>query len=179
MLSRTLVILITNLCSQIAFRLAKSGKKVLYISAKALESLPIEDDYDDALYRDILKNMIFSYSPTASDLIKYFMGMKQLPPRPDVVIVDFMHTFFSDLSALDTDDQLQKHFIECHMLMTVALHSTVDMLANNSPNQFISIICVDPEYHFIYQRFIQTLVDLYFYKEGCILSTAELLARFS
>ncbi|XP_055305230.1 uncharacterized protein LOC129569966 [Sitodiplosis mosellana] len=163
---------------RIAFRLAKSGKHVLYIAAKPPESLPIEDEYDDELYRDILKNIVFSYSSNAHDLINYFMGIQQMQPRPEVLVVDFLHTFFDNVSSLDTDHQLQRYFIECHMLITAGAISAVDMLSNDSVTQFISIISIDPDYHRIYKRFIQTYIDSYYYKEGCISTSSDLLNRF-
>lgn len=107
------------------------------------------------------------------------MGVKHVQPKPDAVIVDFLHIFFGNLSSMDTDNLQQKHFIECHMLMTAGLHSAIDMLSNNNINQFISIIAIDPDYHPIYKRFIQTYVDLYYYKEGCILSYNDLSTCFS
>lgn len=60
------------------------------------------------------------------------------------------------------------------MLATATLHSAVDMFAVNSRDKFISIVCIDPNRHNVYQRFIQTYVDLYFYKERSILSFDEL-----
>lgn len=151
---------------------------MLYIATKSPESLPIDDGYDVALYRDILHNIVFRYAPDGCELINYFMGMKRIPPRPDVIIVDFLHTFFGNLSCLDTDNGFQQHFISCHMLMTASLLGAVDVLSNDSPNQFISIVCVDPEHHNIYKRFIQIFVDLYYYKDGCILTSADLSTHF-
>lgn len=165
------------LFSQIAIQLAKSGKHVLYIAAKAPESLPLESEYDDVLRRDILKNIVFNYIPTARDLVENLMDIKQMLPKPEVMIVDFLHTFFEDTSSLDTDTQLQKYFIECHMLITAAAISAVDMLSVDSANEFISIISIDPDYHDIYKRFIQTYIDLYYYKDGCISSSSDLLKR--
>lgn len=158
------------------FRLAMSGKKVLYIAAKAPESLPIEE-YEDALCRDIMKNIVFSYHPIATDLIGYLMGMLVIQPKPDVVIVDFLHTFFDNVSTLDIDVQLQKYFIECHMAITAGLHAAVDMLSDETNKKYISIVCIDPQYHDIYKRFIQTYVDLYYYKEGCILRATDLITQ--
>lgn len=166
-----------SLFLQIAIQLAKSGKHVLYIAAKAPESLPLENEYDDALRRDILKNIVFNYLPTARDLIDNFMDIKQMLPKPDVLIVDFLHTFFEDISSLDTDTQLQKYFIECHMLITASAISAVDMLSIDTANQFISIVSIDPDYHDIYKRFIQTYIDLYYYKDGCISSSRDLFKR--
>lgn len=107
------------------------------------------------------------------------MSVKQLQPRPDAVIVDFLHTFFGNLSSMDSDNLQEKYFIECHMLITAGLHSAIDMLSNNNINQSISIIAIDPDFHPIYKQFIQTYVDLYYYKEGCILSSKDLSTHFS
>lgn len=163
---------------QVAFRLARTGRKVLYIAAKAPESLPIEDEYDSNVYRDILKNIIFSYSENATDLIKYFMGMKQLQPKPDVMIVDYLHTFFGELTSLDSDNRFQAHFIDSHMLMTAAVFGVVDMFTKASRNSFISIVCIDPECYEIYKKFVQTYVDLYYYRKNCILSISDLMKSF-
>lgn len=163
---------------QAAIRLSRSGKKILYLAAKAPESLPIEE-YDDALCRDILKNIVFTYCSRAPDLIAFFMEMQLIQPKPDVVIVDFLHTFFDDITSLDADIQLQNNFIECHMVITAGLHAVLDMLSEDSATKYMSIICIDPQYHGIYQRFIQTYVDLYYYKDGCIFSLRDLAARFT
>lgn len=146
----------------------------MYIAAKAPESLPIEE-YDDALYRDILKNITFSYSANAPHLIRFFLGMRQYQPKPAAIILDFLHTFCDDiLSSLHSDQASHSRFINHHMLATATLHSAVDMFAVNSRDKFISIVCIDPNRHSVYQRFIQTYVDLYFYKERSILSFDEL-----
>ncbi|XP_031627662.1 uncharacterized protein LOC116343619 [Contarinia nasturtii] len=166
---------------RIAFCLARTGKKVTFISRKSPESLPIEDGADETLYRDILMNIVFSYSFDATELIKYLLGIEKLQPRPDVVIIDFLHTFFEDhlISSWDTDHNFQSHFIECHMLITASLFSTMDVLSNGSRDKFISVICIDPNRHKIYKRFIQTLVDSYYYKPDCILSMKDSLERFA
>lgn len=106
------------------------------------------------------------------------MCLHETQPKPDVIIIDFLHTFFDDLSTLETDDRLQEHFIECHMLIVAALHGAVDMLANGRNDHFISITCIDTERHCIYKRFIQTFVDLYYYKERCIISPNHLVEHF-
>lgn len=143
----------------------------------------MDDDYDDALYRDILMNIVFSYSSNASQLINFFLDLRQHRPRPEVIIIDFLHTFFDDIFTLtDTDDcdsALQTHFMECHMLITAALHSAVDMFTHGSTNDFISIVCIDPQLHCLYKKFIQKYVDLYYYKEGSILSLEDLKRKIS
>lgn len=151
----------------------------MFISAASPESLPIEDGGNETLYREILMNIIFSYSFDSTELIKYLMGIEKLQPRPDVVIIDFLHTFFGDISPLDTDHKFQAHFIDCHMLITASLFSTMDVLSNGSHDKYLSIICIDPNRHDIYKRFIQTFVDLYYYKTNCILSINESLERFT
>lgn len=107
------------------------------------------------------------------------MGMKQLQPNPEILIIDFLHTFFDDVSTLDTDQTLQAHFIDCHMLITAAAHNVADMLSKEICNKFISIICLDPECHSIYRRFVNTYVDLHYYQNDCILSMSDLLSHFS
>lgn len=166
-----------QLSFQFAFRIAQSGKKVLYFAAKAPESLPIDDEYDDAFYRDILKNIVFNYSQNASMLIRFLQDLRKYQPKPDVMIVDFLHTFFDDTSTLDTDGRLHEHFIECHMLITASLQSAVDNLALGRTSKFISVVCIDPQHHYIYKRFIQKYIDLYYYKEGTILSFNELMDK--
>lgn len=69
--------------------------------------------------------------------------------------------------------------MECHMLMAAALHGAVDMLVSGRQDHFISIVCIDTERHCIYKRFVQTFVDLYYYKDGCILSSSDLVKCFS
>lgn len=164
------------------FRLAKSGKKVLYIATKAPESLPlpIDDEYDDPMYRDILKNTTFSYSTDATQLIKFFLDLREYQPKPEVIIVDFLHTFFEYFYALDIDASLHTNFIECHMLMTAALYSAVDTFCNSATTKnFISIVCIDPQCHNVYKKFVQTFIDLYYYKEGAILSFDDLMEKIS
>lgn len=151
---------------------------MLYIAAKAPESLPIDDDYDDALYRDILMNIVFSYSSSPEQLINFFLDMRQYNPKPEVIIIDFLHTFFGDSSALDTNCGLHGNFIDSHMLITAALHSVVDMFCIGNDTKLISIVCIDPQQHQIYLRFIQKYVDLYYYKDHAIVSFADLMAKF-
>lgn len=155
---------------QIAFQLAKTGRKVLFVAAKAPDSLPI-DDYADIIDKDILKNIVFSYSANATDLISYFLTVRNYQPKPDVIVVDFLHTFFDSIDSLDTDDRMQLCFIDNHMLITAALFGVIDMLSHGSDTKFISVVCIDTLYHHIYNRFIQTYVDLYYYKEGTIFSS--------
>lgn len=140
----------------------------------------MDDEYDETLHRDILMNMIFSYSPNASQLINFFLDMRQYRPRPEVIIVDFLHTFFDDISTSNENSETQSHtnFIECHMLITAALHSAVDMFSLGNTNDFISIVCIDPQLHSIYQKFIQKYVDLYYHKQGLILSFEDLMKKF-
>lgn len=152
--------------------MAKTGRKVLYISCKAPESLPIDDyDCDGIVHRDILKNIVFSYSVNATELIAYFMVVKNYQPMPDVIIVDFLHTFFDYIDSLDTDDRLHSCFIENHMLITAAVYGIVDMLSHETNTKFISVVCIDASHHCIYKQFIQTYVDLYYYKEGAIFTS--------
>lgn len=163
--------------------MAKSGKKVLYIAAKSPESLPIDDEYDEAIYRDILRNTTFSYSEDPMKLINLFLEMRlNCQPRPEVIVVDFLHTFFDYFFELDVDSSLHEHFLECHMLMTATLLSTIDVYCNNdstsTTSKFMSIICIDPQCHDIYNQFIQTYIDLYYYKQGSIVSFNELIEKY-
>lgn len=168
---------------QCVFRLAKSGRKVLYISAKSPESLPMDDEYDEAVYRDVLRNTTFSYSSDPMKLIDFFLDMRSnVQPKYDCIVIDFLHTFFDYFPELDVDLSLHTHFMECHMLMTATLLSTVDTYSNvdtsSTSTQFISIVCIDPQCHSIYDRFIQTYVDLFYYKFGSILSFEQLMEKF-
>lgn len=153
------------------------GRRVLYVAAKQPESLPI-DDHDDIVYREILKNILFHYSDSASDLISYFMVMRDFQPNPDVIIVEFLHTFFDYTNALDTNDRLHMHFIESHMLITASVYGVVDAFSRNKESKFISIVSIDSSFHYIYQRFIQTFVDLYYYKENAIFTSINNLMEF-
>lgn len=154
------------------------------MSAKSPESLPIDDDYDDSMDRDILKNTTFIYLKDAPNLINVLFDFRQYQPRPDVIIVDFLHTFFDYFSELDIDLSFRENFIECHMLMTAALHSAADMFCNvntstsTTTTDFMSIVCIDPKCNDIYKRFIETYIDLYYYKEGSILSFNDLKEKF-
>lgn len=149
------------------------GKKVLYIAARAPESLPMDDEFDN-LYHDILKNITFSYPSDASQLVNFFMGLQpNYQPKPNVIVIDFLHTVFDYFPELNEDVSLHTNFIECHMLITAALYGAVDMFSRNATN-FISIICIDPQCHDIYKEFIQRFVDLYYYNENSILSLNDL-----
>lgn len=158
----------------------------MYIAAKSPESLPIDDEYDYGMYREILKNTLFSYSPNPTHLIDIFWDMqKNCQPRPEVIVIDFLHTFFDYFSELDIDISLHTNFIECHMLMTASLFSAVDMFCNGDSSNttaaaknFMSIVCIDPQCNDIYKRFIQTYVDSYYYKNGSILSFDDLMEKF-
>lgn len=121
---------------------------------------------------------MFKYTPDSRELINFFPTMHKYT-KPEVIIVDFMHTFFDDFAALDTNDQLQLSFMDAHMLMAGALHAAADGLSPGPDKKIISIICIDPQYHSIYQRFIQIFVDSYFFKEGAILSIEQMMQRFS
>lgn len=172
-----------SLLLKVVFRLAKSGRKVLFISAKSPESLPMDDEYDDAIYRDVLRNTTFSYSSDPMKLIDFILDMRvNVQPRPDCIVIDFLHTFFDYFLELDVDLSLHTHFMECHMLMTATLLSTIDMFCNDdnasSNSKFMSIICIDPQCHTIYNQFIQTYIDLYYYEAGSILSFNELMEKF-
>lgn len=135
--------------------------------------MPMDDEYEEPIYLDILKNTTFSYSKDASQLISFFLGMhSSYQPKPEVIVVDFLHTFFdTHLLDMDTDANQQMNFIECHMLITAALHGAVDMFCRRNSNaNFMSFICIDPQSHDVYKHFIQRYVDIYYYKENAILS---------
>lgn len=154
----------------------------MYIAAKSPESLPIDDEYDDAMYRDILRNTTFSYSPDPTHLIDVLWGMRtNCQPRPEVIVVDFLHTFFDYFTELDVDLSLHTNFMECHILMTAALISTVDMFCDGdtttTTKNFMSIVCIDPQCHNIYKRFIQTYIDLNYYRIDSILSFNDLMEK--
>lgn len=151
------------------------------MAAKPPESLPIDDDYNGPIYRDMLMNITFSYVTDAANLIDVLLDFRQYQPRPDVIIVDFLHTFFDYFSDLDIDLSLHENFIECHMLMISAVYSAVDMFCNaytSTTTNFMSIVCIDPKCNEIYNRFIPTIIDLYYYKKDSILPFDDLMEKF-
>lgn len=146
----------------------EKGKKVLFITTKPPESLPTDilDGMNDVDCRDFLKNIIFRYCATASNLLKFLTELPTLFPKPDILIVDFLHTFFGDLSLLDQDKQAEKNFMQFHMTMASSVHGIASALT--------SILCIDRDYHSIYTKFIQEFIDFHYSEVGCILSTRDL-----
>lgn len=152
--------------------------------AKPLETLPVDENdpmSTKLLDPNILRNIIFKYMKEPSALLNVLLEISTSALKPRLIIIDYLHTFFSDLdpSANEKND-FYNEFIRKHMLIVATVQNSVDVLTKHFGTECSSVICLNPSAHKAYDRFEQTIVDLYYYKKYSVFSTStELIKSFN
>lgn len=152
--------------------------------AKPFTTLPIDDDQVSASLANgnVLRNLIFKYISDPLEVTKVLFELIMAQMKPHLIIIDFLHTYFSDINNLPSanmKDDLYREFIRQHMLMIAAVKNTTDTLVKYINADCCSIVCVDTTVNKVYERFKQSIVDLYYCKENVVFNCShELLKTF-
>lgn len=166
-----------NFLFQIAIHFARNGQKVWYVTAKELEELPLvknDAGQQSIINRDVLRNIYFKYL-SSRPLIEDIMQLEFYRSKPNIVIIDFLHTFFDSPDSATFDAM---EFMRRHMLITGSIHSSMRTLVRCLNTNCYSIVCLNRTFNQIYDEFIQIYVDSYFGKENIFTSSKDLLNAF-
>lgn len=170
---------------KIAFQVAKRGHRVLFIAAKPLEKLPVDENDPLAAYLldgNIIRNIIFKYTNHADGFMNILLEINVSRVKPRLIIVDFLHTFFSEIENLPSANlkhDLYDDFIRKHMLIMAFVQHSVNNVVKCMGKECFSVVCIDVLSNKIYERFVQSMVDQYYIEKNVIFdSCADLLKLF-
>lgn len=126
-------------------------------------------DTTTSLHKDILQNIIFRYyHKTHSALLKTLLELRTWKFTPKLIIIESLQLFFDADSGLMT----YKDFIKNHSVVIASLQNAIHALSKQLNQDCFSIVSFDSgEDKFVeyYEEFLQTLVDLYYMKDGSFL----------
>lgn len=102
--------------------------------------------------------------------------------KPRLIIVDFLHTFFSDVENLPSANlkqDLYDNFIRKHMLIVAFVQHSVNNVVKCMEKECFSIVCIDVLSNKVYERFVQSIVDQYYIEKNVIFDSVwDLLTLF-
>lgn len=169
---------------QIAWQVAKRGHRVLFIVAKPLQRLPVDENDPLApqlLDGNIIRNIIFKYTSQTDEFMNILLEINLSRVKPRLIIVDFLHTFFSDLDNLPSANLKQDlfdNFIRKHMLIVALIQHSVNNLMKFMKKECFSVVCIDVLSNKVYDKFVQSIVDQYYFKKNVIFDSSSVLLKW-
>lgn len=156
----------------------------MFIAADPLEKLPVDENDPLAPYLldgNIIRNIIFKYTNQADGFRNILLEINVSRVKPRLIIVDFLHTFFSDLDDLPSANlkqDLYDDFIRKHMLIVAFVQHSVNNVVKLMGKECYSVVCIDVLSNKVYERFVQSIVDQYYIEKNVILNSSSDLLKF-
>lgn len=138
---------------------AEHGNTVWYFASKPVDQLPQIFFRKD---RSILKRIIFTYCKSLETLIQKLIDLDNMFIMPSLIIVESLHTFFSNSLRKNAE-----HFLQGHAKTLATVQSCVYGFNERLKGPCWSIVSLDDNEGYS-QQCLATFIDLFYYKKNFV-----------